>query len=79
MWGTQQGVVATVIKLKYLCLVQVSVEQLFSTPAVWGLHLGLGASIFRSPFPPKYLTIFGEIFPNLNVDSQIKIKEEHTV
>lgn len=68
------------IKLKYLCLVQVSVEQLFSIhPSCLGAHLGFGARIFRSPFPPKNVTIFGEISPNLNVDNQIKIKEEHTV
>lgn len=40
-----------------------------------GAHLGFGASIFRAPLPPKKVTIFCEISPNLNVDSQFKLKE----
>lgn len=44
-------------------------------PSSLGAHLRFGASIFRSPFPPKKVTIFCEISPNLNVDSQFKIKK----
>lgn len=47
-------------------------------PSYFGTYLKCGASIFRSHFPPGESKIFREISPNLNVGSQVKMKEEDT-
>lgn len=77
LWGTRQGVGATVLGQKELCPGQVSGGTVFSVQFLQG-YLSIGAQCLPISFPPGEPKMFYEISPNLNVGSPFTMKAPQT-